>query len=482
MPQDGKKVLLIEINEVTWDLIDPFIAEGKLPTFARLKREGSWGSPMSVDLPPQLDPWTTVYTGRPQTEHGVYFLQQPPETIKAPRIWELLHQQGISVGVYGSVCSWPPLPVNGFHVPDTFSPDTATHPPELEAIQALNLTYTRSIRLPSDQDTLGFKMRLGMQLLKLGLSPSTMMCILTQLARERIDSKKRWQRVVLQPLANFDFFRQLYRKHRPRFASFHTNHGAHYMHTYWKAMQPDKFLPLENSADEVENYGSAIEYGYRSADDLLKNILSLVGPDTILVVASSMGQKPFTTSLKGGKVIRQLHSVDDLLRIAGFASRAKAVSMMSDQFNIYPDSPATGEELVAALKSVYVDTPDLPMFAITTVDNGITVNLVATDRVKENSRCYFPLTPGAPSHSYFELVYDSKQVKSGCHDPKGMMIIYGTGIRAGVEIGSCTNLDIAPTLFTLLGERVPSSMTGRILTEAFEQNPVKEQELVSGAL
>ena len=52
----GKKVLLVELNEVTWDLIDPFIAQGKLPTFARLKREGSWATPTSVDLPPQLDP------------------------------------------------------------------------------------------------------------------------------------------------------------------------------------------------------------------------------------------------------------------------------------------------------------------------------------------------------------------------------------------------------------------------------------------
>lgn len=66
-----KKVLLVEINKVTWTLIDPLIERGRLPTFARLKREGTWAAPMSVDLPPQLDPWitwTTVYTaGRKRT-------------------------------------------------------------------------------------------------------------------------------------------------------------------------------------------------------------------------------------------------------------------------------------------------------------------------------------------------------------------------------------------------------------------------------
>ena len=30
---ERKKVLLLELNELTWNLIDPLIAEGKLPTF-----------------------------------------------------------------------------------------------------------------------------------------------------------------------------------------------------------------------------------------------------------------------------------------------------------------------------------------------------------------------------------------------------------------------------------------------------------------
>jgi hypothetical protein len=51
-----RKVLLVELNEVTWDLVDPLIEQGKLPTFARLKREGAWAAPVSVDLPPSLSP------------------------------------------------------------------------------------------------------------------------------------------------------------------------------------------------------------------------------------------------------------------------------------------------------------------------------------------------------------------------------------------------------------------------------------------
>ena len=238
---------------------------------------------MSVDLPPQLDPWitwTTVYTGRPQSDHNVFFLQQPPETIRAKRIWEICHEAGLSVGVYGSLCSWPPQKVQGFYIPDTFAPDTATHPEFLQSVQKLNLTYTRSVRLPSDQDGVIFKAKLGLKLLKLGLSASTISRIASQLTREHLNASLRWQRVALQPVVNFDFFSRLYRCYQPEFASFHTNHVAHYMHTYWKAMQPELF-PQKTTEEERCNYSGTIEHGYRSADELLKRMLGLMGGNTV---------------------------------------------------------------------------------------------------------------------------------------------------------------------------------------------------------
>ena len=49
----------------------------------------------------------------------------------------------------------------------------ATHPAELRPIPELNLTYTRSVRLPSDQDGVTFKAKLGAKLFRLGLSAGT---------------------------------------------------------------------------------------------------------------------------------------------------------------------------------------------------------------------------------------------------------------------------------------------------------------------
>ena len=469
--QSRKKVLLVELNELTWNLIDPLIEQGKLPTFARIKREGTWGAPTSVDLPPHLDPWitwTTLYTGRPQVDHQVFFLQQPPDSIHAKRIWEICDDHGMRVGVYGSLCSWPPQKVNGYYVPDTFAPDTATHPESISPVQELNLTYTRSIRLPADSDNLLFKARLGARLLALGLRQATVWRVLRQIARERLNPEVRWQRVALQPLVNFDFFSHLYRRHRPEFATFHTNHVAHYMHTYWKAMQPEAF-EQKASADEVRVYGGAIEYGYHTADELLKRMLRLIDRDTVMCVASSMGQKPFVSPVKGGKPIKQLRSLERLLQIIGVEGRARALSTMSDQFNIYPDTTATRDFIIGVLESAYVDSPDQRLFWVSTVENSITVNLLLYNKITENSRCYFPHLEKNNSFAYEELIYNTGMMKSGCHDPKGMMMLIGPGVRRGGQIAECNNLDIAPTLLAMLGLPAPAEMTGRVVEEAFER-------------
>lgn len=465
------RVLLVELNEITWDLIDPLIERGKLPTFARLKREGTWGAPVSVDLPPELDPWitwTTVYSGRPQKEHNVFFLQQPPESIRTKRIWELCDEHGLRVGVYGSLCSWPPKRVDGFYVPDTFAPDTRTYPASLAPIQEVNITYTRSIRLGQDTHGPLDKALLGAKLVALGMTPATCARVARQLAHERVDPKVRWRRVALQPLVNFDFFSRLYRRYEPDFATFHSNHVAHYMHTYWRAMDPSAF-PQGATEEEVRTYGGAVEHGYAAADELLARMLRLVDRDTVLVVASSMGQRPYVSRLKDGKPIMQLRSLDRLMKILGAEGRARAISTMSDQFNIYAEDAAARDEIAAALAAAYVDRPDRPMFFTNTVDNSITVNLIFHEGNCEEFRCHFPHRGADSSFSYTDLVFDTGMKKSGCHDPKGMLMLYGAGVERGGRIAESSTLDLAPTMLTLLGLPVPAQMTGRVLGEALAE-------------
>lgn len=48
------------------------------------------------------------------------------------------------------------------------------------------------------------------------------------------------------------------------------------------------------------------------------------------------------------------------------------------------------------------------------------------------------------------------------------LILSGTGIREGAELGACELVDVASTLSTLLGGNIPENNQGRILWEAFD--------------
>src|SRR4029079_14706817 len=79
-----RKVVLLEFNEINWTIIDPMVQKGKLPNLARLRAEGTWASPESVDQAPRLDPWVTwvtVHTGVDRSVHGATVLEHDQGTV-----------------------------------------------------------------------------------------------------------------------------------------------------------------------------------------------------------------------------------------------------------------------------------------------------------------------------------------------------------------------------------------------------------------
>src|SRR4029453_15122607 len=178
---------MMEFNEITWSLIDPMIARGRLPNIARMRREGTWGSPEALEKPPYLDPWitwVTLHTGVDRSVHGASVLEQDAATITARRSWDSAAEAGRSVGVFGSIGAYPPHPVPGFMVPGPFAPTSETFPAYLQPVQELNRRYTRGHNkvappVPPLQVPRG-----AAEGVRLGLTPATIARIVQQLALE----------------------------------------------------------------------------------------------------------------------------------------------------------------------------------------------------------------------------------------------------------------------------------------------------------
>lgn len=465
------RVLVLEINEISWELMAPWLDAGDLPNFARLKRESAWGrsyadEPGGPDglLEPWVT-WTTFYTGVPHTEHGVKFLEQPVETIKYQRLWDVASAAGKSVGVFASSGTWPPKPVNGFIVPGSFSPDSQTYPPELQPIQDLNLRYTRAhapgTTAPGKMETV----KRGLKLVRLGLGPSTVASIAKVMLEIKRHKDRDWKKVCLQPVVNYPFFAKLFKKYRPDFATFHTNHVAHYQHRFMRALKPDSY-PDPTDPKEVERFGGAIRYGYLWADWLVGKFLALSRKqdDLILVVASSMGQQPYVPQ-KYDKVAPptcRLRSIEKLVDVLGLKGKCEFFSTMAPQWNIRIADSELRKKIIADLFSARYVPADKSMYAAVEVNDTIVLTPISHHGLGETTRCRFPSLPGAPEFAFGDLVVQADETrKSGSHHPVGLLAFHGPAVRAGTDFGQVNNLDMAPTLLALLGVSAPEYMKGR---------------------
>ena len=128
-PPAGRKVLVLGLDGLDWDLVLPWVREGRMPNLARLLERGTWGN--LETLVPILSPliWTTVATGVPPDRHGILdFVERDPQTgrmvpvtgrsRRVPALWNVASALGREVGVVGWWASWPAEEVAGTMVSD----------------------------------------------------------------------------------------------------------------------------------------------------------------------------------------------------------------------------------------------------------------------------------------------------------------------------------------------------------------------------
>jgi predicted AlkP superfamily phosphohydrolase/phosphomutase len=119
-----KRVLLLGLDGATWDLIEPWVKEGKLPSFERLMKEGSWGNLESTIPPLSPSAWTSIFTGASPAKHNVYgFVKQKKDSYfftpisskdrKAKPIWKIISVAGKRIILINIPFSYPPDKVNG---------------------------------------------------------------------------------------------------------------------------------------------------------------------------------------------------------------------------------------------------------------------------------------------------------------------------------------------------------------------------------
>ncbi|MBY0525815.1 MAG: alkaline phosphatase family protein [Gemmataceae bacterium] len=145
------RVFMIGWDGATFDLLRPWVEQGKLPNLASLMRRGVHG-PLRSTIPPwSFQAWSSFLTGKNPGQHGIYdFFRTPPGTYDLEFVnadhrrggdtfWEVLSQAGrrvVSISIPGT---YPPDPVNGVMIsgfdfpgegPGSFVDAKGMYPPE----------------------------------------------------------------------------------------------------------------------------------------------------------------------------------------------------------------------------------------------------------------------------------------------------------------------------------------------------------------
>ena len=142
-----KKLMIIGLDGVPLEIIQPWADAGYLPNMKGLMDTGAVGRLFSA-IPPTSGPsWSSFMTGMNPGKTGIYdFLYRREGTYNFPpvnasqrsgtTIWRYLSDAGHKVGVLNLPMSYPVEKINGFMVSGWMTPYAATdyiHPPELAA-------------------------------------------------------------------------------------------------------------------------------------------------------------------------------------------------------------------------------------------------------------------------------------------------------------------------------------------------------------
>ncbi|MEM7333420.1 MAG: alkaline phosphatase family protein [Chloroflexota bacterium] len=513
------KLMVVGFDGATFDVINPLIANGRLPTIAHLLKKGAWGVLHSTVPPITPTAWTTVFTGKNPGKHGIFDFQEidPQTYARSPvytdrhlekTIWDLLGEVNIPSIITDVPYTYPPRPLNGLMLTGYGTPRTNetlfTYPDAWEIV------------LPS---SLHDQIRLAQPTANFDRSWAYI-----EEWRKVMNGRSRLLKHLITQ-REWGFFFHVFSI---------TDNLAH---VFWTFLDPNHPNYYDRHAAD---YRQALTDAYEQCDTLLGEMLNWAGPDCNLILMSDHGfgsvyprQYLFQRLVDGGylsydrgenalsmrnhimkllirtynsfpflrewvKNLRpnQANALKNSLKSGGLLPSNDAINYQKSQvlpsdFGLqlwlnhqarFASGHLTSEEtaVVQTKLSQYLTT-DLDQSThqpiIKSVYQGASqysgdFAWLGPDLIIENQNFY---NPGANRHS-------SNSRLEGSHTHEGIFVGYGPDIKSANLNSHMTLKDLAPTMLHLLKQPIPPDMDGRVLTEALSEPFLKQNPIQAGTI
>jgi hypothetical protein len=475
------RVMILGLDGATWTVMKPMLERGELPAIRQLMEAGVHGPLES--LKPTVTPriWASIDTGKVPEKHGIVdFYTANLRSLRAKAFWEILSDRGWRVGIYSWLNTWPPPVVDGFVIPGWLARTPLTHPESLDFVKRYQM---EAMLRRGGMKRLASQSRFVIHAWRHGLRFATVLRSAFSVVQEKIFRLSYKQtslnRLVLWTYIDRDLVPALVLKFSPELLMYYTQAPDTVAHYYWKYYQPELFEGVDQ--EEVRRFSGAIEQVYREVDDCLAKILASADDETIVCCVSDHGLRAapagssILTGMKVSFLADQLHLPYEVegFKLSWECYLRPRVRREDDKWR---------EELSASLASFVVQKYKVPLFDIMPEGKRDFVGIRPSHRltelrnIPERSSLGSLIVEHAKGQCRLGDLFVAGDRPTGEHDPEGIIVLKGPGVREGERI-TASVVDVAPTLLALLGLPVGGDMDGRVIIEAIrpdylEQHPV----------
>ena len=465
------KVMVIGLDGATWNLIKPWIDEGKLPTFKKLIDSGAWG-PLESTIPPITIPaWVSMFSGKNPGKFGVMdfkvvsFDSNGLHTMLATSrywrgilLWDILSRRDIKSLILNIPGTYPPYPINGHLIALDFAPWTSnTYPREIENIlyKELDLGKVKKIQEVAHKGK-------------------------NAILNAIYDEENKILEILLRFSEIYNYDVAFVRFGIPDHVSHHSTNDDDMLECHifmdnilkkiLKSIDFDYLLVVSDHGIEKRNERFNINDVLRGLgllklkkDKLHLLVFSCIYPiiikyfRTIILRMYHLISKSKSKEIIAGGVAGE--SISFAL-IDWTKTRAFGYSSVPTMFcPVYTQSIDANEFIKILGSSKYNDYIE-EIIKTTNLYSGRYIDKLPQIIVKSK----IPIFP------HISLRSTVKSSNFYTHSLNGIFLAYGEGIKKGCKIDKAKIYDIAPTILHILGLPIPNDMDGRVLMEIFEED------------
>lgn len=408
-PKKAKRLVLIELNEVNFDVAHTYVDRLGLESFRTLlagPRVRTSSEPIYEQQEPWIQ-WVSAHSGQTSSEHGIFRLGDIVGT-QVPQMFEQLEAEGLSVGCVSAMNAENRLKSPAYFVPD---PWTATPSDGSFWSKALGAAIAQTVN-DNAKGKISAKSAMALVLGLLRFARPKHHAMYAKLALRSRGAP--WRKALFLDLFLHDLHWNLLNSRNPNFSTLFLNAGAHIQHHY--------FFNSNAVSGRVQRnpdwYASAdvdpIAEMLKVYDAILGDYLSLDSSD--LLVATGLTQQPYDKL----KFYYRLKDHAGFLRQVGITFRSVLPRMTRD-FLIEFDTEADTKVAQVRLASFRSAADGMPIFG--DIDNrgrSLFVSLVYPNEIGDGFIANFD----GGSISLAPMV-TFVAIKNGMHNPNGFAFFRG---------------------------------------------------------